>query len=74
MARVAAHDGYKSGISSIIGSMTSSIFGLSVTVGLGTNFPPSKSFPNRKCTPSMGKEERTPTITGPETNSDLRKT
>ena len=74
MARVTAHEGYKSGISSRIGSMTSSILGLSGTTGLGTTFPPAKSFPNRKCTPSMGKEERTPTVTGPETKSDVRKT
>ena len=74
MARVTGHEGYKPGISSRIGSMTSSILGLSVTTGLGTTLPPGKSFPNGKCTPSMGKEERTPTVTGPETKSDVRKT
>ena len=51
--------------------MTSS---LSVTIELGTTFPPSKSFLNRKCTPSMGKGVRTPTVTDPETKSDVRKT
>ena len=72
MARVTTHEGNKSGISSRIGSVTSSILGLSVTSGLGTTFPPAKSFPNKKCTPSIA-EERTPTITGPETQSDVRK-
>ena len=74
MAQLTAHEGYKSGISSTIGSMTSSILGSSITTRLGITFPPAKSFPNRKCTPSIGKEERTPTITGPETKSDVRKT
>ena len=74
MVKVTAHEGYKSGTSSRKGSMTSSILGLSVTTGLGTTFPHSKSFLNRKCTPSMGKKERKPRITGPETNLDARKT
>ena len=74
MARVTPHEGYKSGISSRIGSMTSSILGLSVTTELRTTFPPAKSFQTMKCTPSMGKEERTPTVAGPETKSDVRKT
>ena len=73
MAQVTAHEGYKSGSFSRMGSMTSSIFDLSVITGLGTTFPPAKSFPSRKCTPSMGKEERTPTVTGPEIKSDVRK-
>ena len=73
MARVTAHEGYKSGISSRIGSMTSSVLGISATTGIETTHP-AKSFPNRKCKPSMGKEERTPTITGPEFKSDVRKT
>ena len=54
--------------------MISFILGLSVKTGLGITFPPAKSFPNRKCTPSMGKEERTPTVTGLETISDVKKT
>ena len=66
MARMTAHEGYKSEIFSRKVLMTSSIFGLSVTKGLGTTFPPGKLFPNRKCTPSIGKEERIPTVTGPE--------
>ena len=74
MARMTAHEGYKSGISSRKGSMTSSILGLSVTTGLGITFPPAKSFPTRKCTPSICKEVQTPTVTGPETKSDVRKT
>ena len=74
MTRMTAHEGYTSGISSRIGSMTSYILGLSVTTGLGTTFPPAKSFPNKKCTQSIGKEERTPTITSPETKSNVRKT
>ena len=53
--------------------MTSSVLGLSVTTGLGITFPPAKSFPKRKCTPSMGKEVQTPTVTGQETKSDVRK-
>ena len=53
--------------------MTSSILGLSVTTGLGTTFPPAKSFPNRKCTPSISKEVRTPAVTAPETKSDVKK-
>ena len=72
MARVTAQR-CKSGISSRIRLMTSSILCLSVTTGLGTTFPPAKSFPYRKCTPSMSKEERTPTVKGPETNSDEEK-
>ena len=68
MTRVTAHKGYKSGISSGI------ILGVSVTTVLRTTFPPAKSFPSRKCTPSMGKEERIPTDTGPETKCDVRKT
>ena len=54
--------------------MTSSILGLPATTWLGTTFPPAKSFPNRKCTRSVGKEVRTPIVTGPETKSDVRKT
>ena len=74
MARVTAHEGYKSVTSSRIGSMTSSILGLLVTTGLGTTFPPAKSFPSMKCTPSMGKKVRAPTVTGPDTKCDVSKT
>ena len=74
MARVTAHEGYKSGISPRIGSMNSSVLGLSESTGLGITIHPAKSFPNSKCTSSMCKEERIPTVTGPETKSDVRKT
>ena len=44
MARVTADEGYKSRISSKIGSMTSSTLGISVTTDLGTTFPLAESI------------------------------
>ena len=73
MARVTAHEGYKSGMFSRIGSMTSSALGLSVTTGQGTAFFVPYHFPIGNVHHQWVKKLRTPTVTGPETKFDVNK-
>ena len=72
MARVTTHAGYKPGIAFSTGSGDCSKQGLSVTIALTTTFSPARSFPKISCTPSNGKEDCTPTLTGPDTRFEDR--